>query len=181
MADKLATLDLKGQTGVLKSGMSAATEPVVQAAKQNIQNVDAVDTGALKRSMSKRVRSYRDGDLIMGFVGPDVRYYEGGKRIKREKGETRADYAERNAGKRKPSKYAHLIEFGFYSAHSTDIPFFVGTKRTRRKRKRNFPERSFFLPRPFLRPAMDSNQGTMTKTLGKATGEAITKEFSKVR
>ena len=147
LAQSIGELSLRRQTGVLRKGVSSASDVVRGSAKQ----LAAYDTGALKRSITKKIKVYREGDLVMGFVGPDSRYYENGKPIKREAGETPGEYEGRlkGTGKKRPSRYAHFVEFGV-----NGIP-----------------------AQPFIRPAVDNNTALIEKTLGAACKDAIEREF----
>ncbi len=147
LAQGIRELSLRRQTGVLRKGVSGASDVIRGSAKQ----LAAYDTGALKRSIAKKIKVYKEGDLVMGFVGPDSRYYENGKPIPREAGETPGEYEDRlkNKGKKRPARYAHLVENGV----------------------RGIPAQ------PFIRPAVDNNIAQIEKRLGEACKEAIEREF----
>jgi hypothetical protein len=156
---KLRMLNLAAQKQVLARGMKEATSPVVPQAQRKLEQNDSIDTGALRASMTNVVRVYRQGEHYLGLVGPRTDYYESGVRIKKEPGETKEEYLERNAGKRKPANYAHLVEYGFIHAKSGKrIP-----------------------PRPFLKPAFEQEVPHMQKTLADAVGEAATKAFEDLK
>lgn len=178
----LRKLSLKAQQQVLAKGMDEAVKPVVPEAQKLLTDNDAIDTGALRRSMIRRVRVYGKGKRFLGIVGPSIDYYEGGQRIKRARGESKQDYRARNAGRKKPSNYAHLVEFGFVHAegYAPGKHFWQGTKNTRRRRG-TFPERSRMPPRPFLAPAFSSQVPNMERTLGRAVGDAATRAFKEVK
>lgn len=180
LIDKMRILDLRNQTAVLKTGMSKATAPIVATAKDNVDNADAVDTGALRRSLTRRVKSYKDGDLIFAAIGPDTGYYSGGKRKRYGKGEGPTDAKREKL--RRPAKYAHLVEFGHVSAegYGPGEHFWQGTKGTRRRVRNDFPIRSFNGPRPFLVPAFEANRQGLQQLLAITTGDAMNKEFEKV-
>lgn len=184
---KLRKLSLKSQRRVLAKGMDDAVKPVVPEAQRRIVDNDAVDTGALRRSMTRVVRVYSEGRRYLGLVGPSIDYYEGsggnkGKRVTRRRGETRGDYRKRNAGKKKPSNYAHLVEFGFVHAEgfAPGKHFWQGTKGTRHRRG-TFPVRNRIGPRPFLAPAFNSQVPSIEATLARSVETAADNEFSKLK
>jgi hypothetical protein len=180
LASKIAGMSLRHQDAVLMKGMDTATKGIADAARNNAPK----DEGDLKASMTNVVRSYKGGNLIMGFVGPEKGFYRGGKggkrvRIRREKGESTSEYQDRNAGQKRPENYAHLVEFGHYSAAATGVSVSNGTKGASR-RKLTFPTRSFIMGKPFLRPAFEQGRANLEQELGNATGEAMQKEFDKL-
>jgi HK97 gp10 family phage protein len=180
LASKIAGMSLRHQDAVLMKGMDTATKSIADAARNNAPK----DEGDLKASMTNVVRSYKGGNLIMGFVGPEKGFYRGGKggkrvRIRREKGESTSEYQDRNAGQKRPENYAHLVEFGHHSAAGQGKHFTDGTKGTS-IRKKTFPIRSFTPGKPFLRPAFEQGRANLEQELGNATGEAMQKEFDKL-
>lgn len=91
--------------------------------KNAAQGMAPAETGLLKLSMYAKVKAYKKGDVVVGITGP------------------RADLVAMFKGRRRrPVKYAHLVEKGHIDAHTGQhIP-----------------------GRPFLRPAFD----TMAESVG---------------
>lgn len=92
----LKALPEKIQKKVLRKAMSKATTTV----SREMRAKAPVKSGALRRSIGKRTKSYQRGQTIYGVVGPRSSFEMDGQ---------------------KPSKYAHLVEFG--SSRSSPKPF----------------------------------------------------------
>lgn len=102
-------------------------------------------TGALKRSLTITSRKLKNGNRSIR-VGPDTRYYG---RISKT--------GAVNLGKMaRPANYAHLVEFGHHSAAASGIS--ARSARGLSRRKGSFVDRSFVMPKPFLRPAWDRHR-----------------------
>lgn len=98
---KLARFSGGVQRRIVRRPLSAALTPINKAAKR----FAPVRTGALKKSIGKKVKMYRKG-AVWGGVGPRVgEQYVVVEQVTGAGGETRA---KRN----NPSNYAHLVEFG---------------------------------------------------------------------
>lgn len=93
----LRALPMNIQRRVTKKAMPKATRVMVVAAKLNLRAAKLEGTGALIKSIDSKVKRYRSGNIV-GIIGPSA---EPGRQRKSETGDNR-----------KPSKYAHLIEFG---------------------------------------------------------------------
>ncbi|MDR2344661.1 MAG: HK97 gp10 family phage protein, partial [Planctomycetaceae bacterium] len=97
---KLAALPVNIQKGVLDKATRRANRILLKAFKE----VVPVKTGALKRSMSVKVKKYERGEIVFGTVGPRIDYVE---MIPILKGA--------NAGKQRlvrPANYVHLVDAG---------------------------------------------------------------------
>lgn len=88
---------------ILAEGVKMAAKPMVAAAK----NFAPVRSGALRKSITSVVRQRKSKGTAVAVVGPSTEYFRNGKKLK--KGESHDD-ADR------PSKYAHLVEFGHANA-----------------------------------------------------------------
>ena len=89
----------KVQRGGTRRAMNKGLTPVLRAARANAP----VDKGHLKKSLGKRVRTYRGNGIVWGGVGPRAAY-----RVKRHGKRTRTG----RQSYIQPSKYAHLVESG---------------------------------------------------------------------
>lgn len=99
-AAMLEQLPARTQANVIVVAVGEAAKPLVRLAKANV----IVRTGALKRSIIHVVRRYPRSGKVLAIIGPDAHFYRAGKRVRR------GDFR----GADKPSKYAHLVEFGYH-------------------------------------------------------------------
>jgi len=119
--------------------MRRVLAPVLRSAKRHAKKSER--TGALKNSLTTKVVEYPSTGKVVGLVGPDRGYYPAGKRITK--------VAASFKGADRPSKYAHLIEFG----HHVVAP----VKGTNRRKKTAKPAKSgtkWVEAKPFIRPAV---------------------------
>lgn len=151
--------DLQDQ--IMAVAVGNAAKPLVAAAKA----LAPMRTGALKRSLTSVVRKYKNGNAV-AIVGPDNAYYGRGKRLKKGQDRRGAD---------KPANYAHLVEFGHYSATASGVSGRVSKGTTRRKG--TFVERSYIMPKPFMRPAVQATPDAV----GAALAEGVSKGIEKTR
>ena len=95
---RLRLLPDKLQSRVVKKGIRAAGKPILKTAKARVP----VETGALKKSLGTKLKTYRHSGNSVLIIGPrtDDRYTK---------------------GERKPHKYAHLVERG--TKHIPAVPF----------------------------------------------------------
>jgi HK97 gp10 family phage protein len=154
LARKLNEFDRKASRKAIKKGVNEATKLVTADAKANVPR----KTGLLKKSIGRRVRSYRGGTVISGIVGP------------------RSGFATVLASGKKvnPAKYAHLVEFGRKAVRVKKAALLAD-----KFAKQVFGvEVAAVAPRPFLRPAWDKNETRAVGELAKALNEAIA-EFAR--
>lgn len=167
----LAGLPPSVESRVMGDAVGVAARPIVTAAKA----AAPVDTGALRRSISAIVRRYPNKGRIMAVIGPAHGYYRGGKRIK-----AGGDFRNADA----PAKYAHLVEFGHYSAAATGVSVATAKGSSIRKHKRKktteFVSRSFILPKPFLRPAVLAAKGAAHAQLAKGVEIGMAREVKRL-
>ncbi|MBV8780150.1 MAG: HK97 gp10 family phage protein, partial [Phycisphaerae bacterium] len=97
----LKTLGERTQRKVTRQAVNAALTPCLKAARSEAPE----QSGLLKESLDKKVRTYTDAMTIVGLVGPatDV-------------------VGEYNGEIRKPSKYAHLVHDGWIDEHGHHHP-----------------------------------------------------------
>lgn len=121
MADVLRRLQELGRTKagrILRRALDAATKPILAAARQLVP----VESGALRKSLGRRVKTYRGSGVVAVIIGPR----RGQKReVERTpKGRLRVVPRKRATGAggyRNPTRYAHLVERG--SRRSKAEPF----------------------------------------------------------
>lgn len=97
LLSKLAGLRSTEAKAVRRRALMEASKPVLQAAKSLVN----LETGLLRRSLGRRVRTYRSGSTIVVIIGPRSGFKQ---EVKRKRGFVLAN----------PTKYAHLTEFGTY-------------------------------------------------------------------
>lgn len=176
IAKECEGMSLRHENKALQAGLSEAIAPIREQAKVNVPK----DSWALYRSLSSRVRSYRNGDYLLGMIGPLRHYEEQGRFLKRRKGQSEREYTRENKGMVRPANYAHLVEFGHYSAAATGLGAVAGTKNTRRRRG-NFPVRSFVRPQPFLRSAFELHRSRLQSgLLSESVGKAMQRQLARL-
>src|SRR4051812_47249427 len=95
------TLGERVQRKVLRSAVSVAATPVVKAAKQNANK----ESGLLKKSLGKKIVTNKQKQSVTAVIGP------------------RRDVSGTYKGKRrKPSRYAHLVEKGHIDEAGRYVP-----------------------------------------------------------
>lgn len=133
MGRNFAELGRRVQGKIARSASSKSMTPVNKAAKKNLRQNGSVESGALVRSIGKKVKQYRTGGTTTTNVGPRIS----------------SQYDVAWAGRiRKPKKYAHLVEFGTWQSRA----------------------------KPFIRPALESNEDVVLGILGRDMGMKIEKE-----
>ena len=89
---------------VASPAVGKAIRPVLMAMKENARNIE--DTGATLRSLGSRRKTYRHSGTVLAMAGQ------------------RSSYSEEVNGKViKPSKIAHILEFGSRRQSATPIQF----------------------------------------------------------
>lgn len=153
------------KTQILATAVGHAAKPVVAAARALAPR----RTGALKRSITSLVRKYKNNQSAVAVVGPDNAYYGSGKRLKN--GQSRA-------GADKPANYAHLVEFGHYSATASGVSGRASKGTSRRKG--TFTERSYIMPKPFMRPAVAGSAAAAGESLAEGIRKGIERTRAKL-
>lgn len=133
--------DMRERT--LAAGVKAMVQPIKVAAKRFARR--SRETGALEASITDKVVNYPRNGKCVGLVGPDRAYYSRGKKVKGVLSRALA----RN--QRRPSQYAHLVEFGHVAVHPRK-----GT--SVRKKTATVSKTAFVQPKPFLRPAVTTTK-----------------------
>lgn len=123
----------------MKDALSKSATIGLKAARNNVKR----ESGALAKSLKKRARTYGRGSALV-MVGPDRKFT-----------------TEYRGKKRRPVKYAHLVEFGHKVVRGGKV---VG----------HVP------PKPFLRPAFDSKKEDMKKKYADEIGKALQRHAERV-
>jgi HK97 gp10 family phage protein len=165
MRGMLRDLPASVEARVMQDAVKVAAKPIVAAVKAKSPR----RTGALRRSIIAVVRRYPKSGKVMALIGPDTSYYSGGKRNKR---------GASNAGADRPANYAHLVEFGHYSATATGYGA-KSAKGTSRKAG-TFSERSFILPRPFIRPGVMAATPAAVNELARGVEVGMAREVKRI-
>ncbi len=105
----LGTLGVKVQRKVLKSTIRDAAKPMWKTARAKVARL----TGLLAISLGIKTIAYKRGGTVASVIGARASF-KGKKAQSIREGSSRAARA-------KPSKYAHLVEFG--TKHSPPQPF----------------------------------------------------------
>lgn len=114
---KLSNREIKNAT---RKAINAATNPTLKASRANVP----VESGALKKSIIKKVKTYPSG-VVVGIIGPDSSYTQDYTRTTTINGKKIIEIE-----KRRPVKYAHLVEFG--TSHSVGLrPFTAAYESTK--------------------------------------------------
>lgn len=106
--------------------MEAALKAPAERLRDNMRMLAPVETGALRKSIDFIVKTYAKSGVVIAVVGPKSRYRLNGRR---------------------PSKYAHLVEFGHIA---------VAPRKGTSIRKKNARKITHVAPRPFMRVAVQA-------------------------
>ena len=155
----LKTIGKKLREQIGREAVTTALVPMVNAARYYAGQ--SSETGALAASIGVKVKPYQKGAAIFGIVGP-------------RRGFDRPDPS--GKGVRKPTKYAHLVEFGHYTKAGSGK--FGGAKKGTKVTPENAT--AYVLPQPFMRPAFAATKDAMTQTLADVIGERVSVEAKRV-
>lgn len=131
-------LDLKVAAGQIPADVIAsALEPGLREIVARAKSLCPVDSGNLRSAIAYKISNTRDmaRGVVFGIVGI------------------------RRRAKGKPTKYAHLVEFG----HATSPSF----------RKRAKTKERFVPAKPFLRPALEGSKAGFVTQLGKRASDQL--------
>ncbi len=165
MRQLCAGLPASVEARVMSDAVKIAAKPIVNAVKAKAPR----DTGALRKSITAIVKRYPKAGKVMAIIGPDKDYYGGGRRVKDSGSKRGAD---------RPSKYAHLVEFGHYSAAATGFSPITAKGTTRRKG--SFPERSFVMAQPFMRPGVTAGTPEAARELARGVEVGMEREVRRL-
>lgn len=97
----LKSLGERTQRKVVRQAVNRSLTPCLKAARANAPE----ESGLLKESLDKKVKTYVESQTVVGLVGPDT--------------ETQGEF---NGEKRWPAKYAHLVENGHIGPNGEQVP-----------------------------------------------------------
>lgn len=111
---RLAGIKKSLRTRILRKAVDKASKPILARAKALVPR----DTGLLRKSLGRRVKTYGKTGVAVAVIGPRV----GFRKQRAEQGKKKLVKAGSGAGRvMNPVKYAHLVEKG--TAHSAARPF----------------------------------------------------------
>lgn len=142
---------------VMKPAMVRAVQPVKVAAKRFAKRSE--DTGALRASIDHKVVNYRKGAITVGMVGASTGYFKKGRKLGKNSN---------RRGANSPSKYSHLVEYGYYAVSPERGKTL--RKGTARLAKRG---RTWVPAKPFLRPAIETTKTQVANELVNSIGKGI--------
>lgn len=159
---------------ILKQSMDAAMKPMPLLVKSNVP----VSFGTLRDSIDKRVKRYTrgaiDNAVVVGLVGPQNKYAE-------TVAKPNVFSFKANDTVQKPSKYAHMVEFGT-KPHFVPFPGF-GRKRTRTRGSLSTRKYTFRHPgtkaQPFIQPAFQQGKGWMLAIFERSVLMLVKSEYAK--
>lgn len=131
----MVPMDMAGE--ILGRAVAEAIKPIEIAAKRFARRSE--ETGALRESITHKVKVYPQTGKAVGLVGPDRAYYSRGKKLKGALSVLAA------GNRRKPANYAHLVEYGHVA---------VAPRKGTTRRKRTATDVGFVPAKPFIRPAV---------------------------
>lgn len=99
------------QRRIARPAVRAASTPVMKAVRNNAPRKTEDRTGQLRKSIGRRMKSYKNSGMVIAFVGP----------------RSRMEITDKHGRKVNPTKYAHLYEFGT-APHSVGGRFHPGAK-----------------------------------------------------
>lgn len=172
LARALQDIDKKIARKALRQAVNESLKPVLADAKKAV----ATDTKLLKKSLGKKTKSFRSGQVMVGVVG--VRKQMKGKKGSKERtAKFRVQVGVNSKGEAiwmDPIKYAHMVEFGT-KPHTIGR----GDKLKRKGRKHKQVQAGFKHPgskkKPFLRPSLSKNKSGTKSTMRRVLGDALTK------
>jgi len=145
---------------VLQEGLTEAAQPVLVAAKRFAKRSER--TGALRESLTVKVKNYPADGKAVALVGADKNYYRKGKKVSKISASV--------LGADRPSNYAHLVEFGHHA---------VAPKKGKTIRKKTATVTGWVPPKPFLRPALMTTQSEQAAGFFKGIERGFTKAVTK--
>lgn len=114
---RLDRLKRTARNKVLRPAVNEACNPVLAAARATAP----ADEGWLRKALAKRVKTYARSGVVVGVVGPRTGYQTTGRGQSKRRGLTAFGRKLRSKTRRRPSKYAHLVEYGT-APHRIAVP-----------------------------------------------------------
>lgn len=160
LSQALRDLSQELQDVVIQEAMGPACEPIEQAARWFAR----VRTGALRASISHKVLRKGSRPVAAAIIGPSRNYFIGPKAVPTSKGKLIKKLSSKaRSAVEKPSKYAHLVEFGHLIRGGKGIG--------------RVPAKPFM--RPALAMAADATGEQMNKALEAGFSRALEKVIRK--
>ena len=153
----VADFDAKAARKAARAGVDDATKIVLAAVKGKVPT----DTKALKKSLGRKVKTYKRGAVVYGVVGP--RRDAAGKPAKFRTERVRK--GRKQAAVVNPANYAHLVEFG-------TRPHPIGIRASKAKGKRTGANHPGAAPKPFMRPGYAESKGPAAAAVKKRLADA---------
>jgi len=146
----LKKLELRIEKNISRRAVGAGAKVFIRAMKSLVPS----NTGTLKRSIGmKRLKTRKSATVIIGPRSGKSRQERIGKTGKTIKGSD--------------GWYAHLVEYGTFASRTHPL-----SPRTKRKPRKNGMPRGM-APRPFMRPAFDTQQEASIKAMADAYRQGI--------
>ncbi len=147
---------------VMKAAMAAAVIPIVDTAK----SLCPVESGLLKESLGYHIKSYKRSGMMTAVVGPqagNARYVK-----------VRGLFGEKLEF-RKPTKYAHLVEFGTrsHAIGDKDLLYRLNNPNKYAKERQTGRIVTGARPRAFLRPAYDEHKEKSIRRMRSAIFDGV--------
>jgi HK97 gp10 family phage protein len=154
---RMGRLKQSARGRIQRKAMNQATQPITRAVKANAPK----GLGNLKRSIGRKVQTYRSRMVTVGIVGPRKGY---GKDVVTHGGKTR---------RVDPVKYAHIVEKGRKGVTVQNATVLSdGTTVYGRTVAATRPQ-------PFVRPAWDAGKSGAEATIARVCADEIKKEAAK--
>jgi hypothetical protein len=183
LIDRLVSLDKRAGRAAAKKGVNEITKGVLSDAKDNVPT----GTGALKKSLGRKVVIGKGGKKVTGIVKPrggvwtasppDLVTVRRQRRLKNGKVLFFVNkWAQTVAGKKvNPARYAHLVEFGRVAVAPKQKKTMSGNGVVYGRSARAVA------PRPFMRPAWAKNEPQAVPTLHRWLSQAMIAAWIKGR
>jgi len=133
----------------MRRGLEVATTPVLQMARQ----LCPVDSAQLRKSLGRRVKTYRGSGTTVVIIGPRQGF----------KAEVTDRYGRRRV--RDPIRYAHLVEQGHRIAVGGSLQRKGGKVLGKPAPRRPGKHTGSVPPHPFLVPALERNRDVVMNIL----------------
>ena len=165
-AVSLQALKKTGVRRVVRNAASAGGTVILKAIRRHARARDKSDSGALGKSIIRVARTKRSTGVTSVYIGPSKAYEITDQVKDRRKGRR----GKMRAVKRKPRRYAHLLEFG---AKPHEIRVVLKSGKTVTFQHPGNP------PEPFVRPGFDEAKAEAIEVFRQKVREGIEKELRK--
>lgn len=142
---RLADLDKRAARKAVRAGINEVSKLVLGEARALVPR----RTGQLRRSLGRKVKSYKGGAVILGIVKPRGKVKVKGKYVAKFRKDFTGSTRFPGVGTVDPVKYAHLVEYGRAAVTRKRKKVLAGGGVVWGVRVRAAA------PRPFMRPAWE--------------------------